>query len=194
LPGCRGKKSQGYGQAYAISGIGDAVRRAGGEMVIMSPVKYRDTPIPRGKDISHWSVYGDALECDVLINVPIAKHHNLARLTLGMKNLMGLVEARNQLHQNQGQRLADLTSLLRPTLTVIDAVRILTDHGPTGGDLRDVKLTNTVIASHDIITADAYATTLFGLNANDIPAIRAAVDMGLGIADLKNIRVEEVNI
>lgn len=181
-------------QAYAKSGIGEAVRQAGGEMVIMSPLKYRDTPIPAGKDITRWSIYGDALDCDVLINVPIAKHHNLARLTLGMKNLMGLVESRNQLHQNLGQRLADLTTLLYPALTVIDAVRILTNHGPTGGDLKDVRRSDTVIASHDIITADTYAATLFGLTANDIPSIRAGLNSGLGVADLKSIRIDEINI
>ena len=181
-------------QAYERSGIGQAVTEAGGEMEVMSPIKFREIDIPDGRDIKKWPVYVDALDTDVLINVPIAKHHSLGRLTLGMKNLMGLIQKRNQFHFNLGQRLSDLTSLLRPQLTVVDAVRILTNHGPTGGNLDDVKLTNTVIASHDIVAADTYATSLFGLTGDDIPAIRAAVPMGLGTTDLKDIKIEEISL
>ena len=76
----------------------------------------------------------------------------------------------------------------------MDAVRILTNHGPTGGNLEDVKLMNTIIASHDIVAADAYAATLFGLTGIDIPAIRAAADMGLGTTDLESIKVEEISV
>jgi uncharacterized protein (DUF362 family) len=181
-------------QAYERSGIAEAVRKAGGEMELMSAMKFREIAIPDGRDITKWQVYVDALDTDVLINVPIAKHHSLGRLTLGMKNLMGLIRDRGKFHFNLGQRLADLTSLLRPQLTVVDAVRILTNPGPTGGNLDDVKLMNTIIASHDIVAADSYATTLFGLNGDDIPAIRAALPMGLGTNNLKNVRVEEISL
>jgi uncharacterized protein (DUF362 family) len=178
--------------AYAISGIGDAVAAAGGKMEIMSPVKFRETPIPEGRDIHEWEVYQDALLSDVFINVPIAKHHSLARLTLGGKNLLGLVSHPNRLHRNLGQRVADLTSLVRPTLTVVDAMRILVDHGPTGGSLNDVQQTDTVIASHDTVAADAYAATLFGLSGADIGYVKAAHEMGLGTMALDQIRIEEL--
>ena len=183
-------------QAYARSGIKDAVTAAGGQMETMSRLKFRETAIPEGKDITSWPVYKDVLDADVLINVPIAKRHNLARLTLGMKNLMGVItgENRGDFHVNLGQRVADLNSLVRPTLTVVDAVRILMDHGPTGGSLDDVKLANTVIASHDFVAADAYAATLFGLTGADIPAIRAGEDMGLGTTDLGRIKVKEISV
>jgi uncharacterized protein (DUF362 family) len=125
--------------AYSISGIEVAVKAAGGEMEIMSPVKFADFDIPAGKDIKSWSIYRDILETDVLIDVPIAKHHSLARVTLGSKNLLGTISNPNRIHQNLGQRIADLVSVIRPTLTVIDAYRILMDHGPTGGSLNDVK-------------------------------------------------------
>ncbi len=180
--------------AYERSGIGPAVAAAGGQMEQMAQMKYRTIAIPGGSDIKEWAVYGDVLKADVLINVPIAKHHNLARLTLGGKNLMGTILKRNKFHSNLGQRVADLTSLLRPTLTVVDAVRILMDHGPTGGSLDDVKKTNTVIASHDIVAADAYATTLFGLKGDDIAYIRASHEMGLGEMDLSKVKVEEITV
>jgi uncharacterized protein (DUF362 family) len=180
--------------AYEASGIIAAVRAAGGEMEVMSPVKFADFNIPEGRDISHWEVYRDILSADVLINVPIAKHHSLARLSLGGKNLLGVVTKPNQMHRNIGQRIADLASLVRPTLTVVDAVRILVDHGPTGGSLNDVRQTDTIIASHDMVAADAYAATLFGLTGSDIPYVRAAADMGLGTLDLGQVRVEEISV
>jgi uncharacterized protein (DUF362 family) len=179
--------------AYAVTGIEDAVKAAGGEMEIMSPVKFVNTAIPQGRDITKWGVYRDVLETDVLINVPIAKHHSLARLALGIKNMLGVITEPNKFHQNVGQRAADLVSLVRPTLTVVDAVRILVDHGPTGGSLNDVKQVDTVIASHDFVAADAYAATLFDKTGADIPYISAAADMGLGTMDLDSIKVEEVN-
>ncbi|MDD5126736.1 MAG: DUF362 domain-containing protein [Dehalococcoidales bacterium] len=181
-------------QAYLRSGIQEAVRAAGGEMVIMSRAGFKETNIPEGKDIKKWMVYNDALEADVLINVPIAKHHSLARLTLSMKNLMGLVLDRPQFHFNLPQRVADLASLLRPELTVIDAVRILTRNGPTGGSLDDVKMMNTVIAGTDFVAMDAYAATLFGLTGADIPVVRAAAGMGLGMMDLSKVKITEISV
>jgi len=180
-------------EAYNRSGIAGAVQSAGGEMEIMAGMKFASVAIPGGQDITEWPVYRDALDADVLINVPIAKTHDLAVLTLGMKNLMGLIEDRGGLHPNLAQRLADLTTLFRPALTVVDATRILVANGPSGGNLEDVRQTQTVIASHDIVAADAYAATLFGLTAADIPATRAGAAMGLGTLDLAVIRIEEIS-
>ena len=180
-------------EAYNRSGIAGAVQSAGGEMEIMAGMKFASAAIPGGQDITEWPVYRDALDADVLINVPIAKTHDLAVLTLGMKNLMGLIEDRGGLHPNLAQRLADLTTLFRPALTVVDATRILVANGPSGGNLEDVRQTQTVIASHDIVAADAYAATLFGLTAADIPATRAGAAMGLGTLDLAVIRIEEIS-
>jgi uncharacterized protein (DUF362 family) len=180
--------------AYIRSGIGAAASAAGGETEIMTEMKYREVEIPQGRDIKKWTVYGDALDTDVLINVPIAKDHSLAKLTLGMKNLLGVIHNRNLFHVNLGQRIADLATVVRPSLTVVDAVRILVDHGPTSGNLDDVRLTNTVIASQDMVAADTYAATLFGLTGADIPAIRIGADMGLGTMDLGSVKVEEISV
>jgi uncharacterized protein (DUF362 family) len=180
--------------AYAISGIGDAVKAAGGEMEVMSPVKFAEFEIPLGQAIQSWEFYRDIMETDVLINVPIAKHHSLAQLTLGGKNLLGTITYPGSIHTGMGQRVADLVSAVRPTLTVIDAYRILMDNGPTGGNLDDVRQANTIIASHDIVAADAYGATLFGKKGEDISYVKHAADMGLGTLDLGSIKVEEINV
>lgn len=181
-------------QAYATSGIADAVQRAGGSMEIMNARKFREVDVPEGRDIRRWPVYQEVLDADVVIDAPVAKHHSLARLSLAGKNLMGVIENRGQIHANLGQRIADVVSVVRPHLTVVDAVRTLMTQGPTGGNLDDVRLTNTVIASHDIVAADAYAATLFGLQGRDIGYVQAAAEMGLGTLDLASIQIEEISI
>jgi uncharacterized protein (DUF362 family) len=181
-------------EAYARTGIGEQVQAAGGRMETMSGFKFIPTEIPEGLDLSQCDIYDEALYADVLIDVPIAKHHSLARLTLGMKNLMGLIYDRPAMHANLGQRLADLASRLRPALTVVDAVRVLVANGPTGGSLDDVRQTDTVIASPDIVAADSYAATLFGLEPDDLSYVRAATAMGLGRSDLDGLNVAEVTL
>ncbi|MGA2490105.1 MAG: DUF362 domain-containing protein, partial [Anaerolineales bacterium] len=123
-------------QAYEMSGIKEQVEAAGGEMAYMLPYKYVQTSIPNAVVLKKTAIYDDIQKTDVLINVPIAKQHtSLARLSMGMKNLMGAIQDRSALHINLVQCIADLNILIRPQLTVIDAVRILTTNGPTGGSL-----------------------------------------------------------
>jgi len=176
--------------AYANSGIAAAVQAAGGEMELMATMKFQDTAIPNGKSITSCNVYRDILQTDVLIDVPIAKDHSMAGLTLGMKNLLGVVSNPGKYHTDMAERVTDLTSLVMPDLTVVDAVRILMNNGPTGGSLNDVKRMNTVIASHDIVAADAYASTLFGKTLPDI--VRAGARRGLGTTDLASVKIEEI--
>jgi uncharacterized protein (DUF362 family) len=107
---------------------------------------------------------------------------------------MGTIKDRPAMHRNLGQRLADLASRVRPTLTIIDAVRILRANGPTGGNLNDVQKMDTVIASTDIVAADSYAATLFGLAPNDLAFVQAGAAMGLGQSDLNALRIEEIAV
>ena len=182
-------------KAYSICGIADTVKAAGGQMEVMSRIKFRKVDIPAGRKIQKWSMYGDVLDADVLINVPIAKHHGSARLTLAMKNLMGVIEDRGGFHSRDlHQCIADLSTLVVPQLTVVDAVRMLMNNGPTGGDLNDVKLANTVIASADTVAADTYAAGLFGLTPDDVRYIQLGAEMGLGRTDLGNLSIEEIQV
>jgi uncharacterized protein (DUF362 family) len=179
-------------EAYRVSGIQAAAEKAGAEVQIMAPTGFREYRIPDGRDLASWPIYGDILSCDTLINVPIAKDHGMTRLTLGGKNLLGVILDPGAIHANIGQRTADLMSVCRPTLTVVDAVRVLTANGPTGGDLNDVERLDTVIAGPDLVAADAFAATLFDLSGADIPYVTAAYDMGLGEMDLEKVDIRRV--
>ncbi len=184
-----------FQDAFAISGIGDQVVAAGAQLEPMQTLKFIDTDIPDGVNLTKARIYEDVLNADVLINVPIAKNHSLARLTLGMKNLMGIVLDRERLHRNIGQCLTDLNFQVKSTLTVIDAVRILTANGPTGGNLDDVRQTNTIIASPDVVAADSYAAqTLFDTNPDQLTYLIEATARGLGRSDLSNLKIEEIQV
>lgn len=179
---------------YAISGIQEQVEAAGGTMVLTPSFAFKQTPFPNGTRLTEARVMEDVLKADVLINVPIAKVHGLSRLTLGMKNLMGVVLDRPTLHWNLSENLVDLADFLRPELTVLDAVRIMVANGPTGGSLDDVKALDTVVASPDIVAVDAYGATLFGLQPDDLEYVVQAAARGLGQKDLQNLRIEEMQV
>ncbi len=152
--------------------------------------KYVPVDITRGKAVNRLDIYRDALEADSYINVPVAKHHGLSRLTMGLKNSMGVLGGRRgAMHHNLGQKLADLATVVQPKLTVIDATRILLANGPQGGNLEDVRVLDTLVASADPVAADAYTTTLFGLQPMEIDSTVAAHALGLGEMDLNKMKI-----
>jgi uncharacterized protein (DUF362 family) len=176
--------------AYTTSGIKSAVQKAGGAMQIMSGTRYRNYYV--GSLLGNHPLYRDLLECDVLINVPIAKQHGATGLTLAGKNMMGATNDRGTMHtKGLSRSIAEVNRKLKPNLTVIDAIRILVAHGPTGGNLADVRRKDTVIASKDWVAADAYATRLFGRTPRYVPYIAAAHRMGLGENDLSKLTIKK---
>ena len=181
-------------EAYQTSGIAEQVEANGGEMVVMPAFKFKDTTIENALGLHSIPIYEDVFKADALIDVPIAKHHGMSRLTLGMKNLMGLIENRERIHRDFGKYLTDLAGMIRPALTVIDAVRILTNNGPTGGNLADVTKLDTLIFSPDIVAADSYAATLFGLQPEDLDYVRIGAQNGLGRSDLASLNIQEIDL
>ncbi|RKX99753.1 cytoplasmic protein [Candidatus Poribacteria bacterium] len=180
---------------YRRSGIMKAVKRAGGKMIYVDERKIKEVAIPEGESVKSWPMYTEALEADVLINVPIAKHHSAARLTMAIKNLMGVLGGeRGALHRNLHQNLADIATRIRPHLNILDAYRILVNHGPTGGRPEDVKLARKVIAGVDIVAVDSLGATLFGLKGEELGYVRNAHRMGLGEMDLGKLRVKTVKV
>jgi uncharacterized protein (DUF362 family) len=179
---------------YEMIGIAKAAELKGARVVYVSPRDFVPIEVPKGKILSAYDVrvLKQVLDADVFINVPIAKTHGSARLTLGMKNLMGIIQDRGAWHRSGDlhQCIADFVTAVKPHLTVIDAIRILASGGPKGPGRVEQK--DTIIASTDIVAADAYATTLFGLTPNDVPHIIKAAELGVGVADLKRVKIVKV--
>lgn len=179
---------------YEMSGIAKAAEGQGARMVYVSQRDFVPIEVPKGKILSAYRVVvlKQVLDADVFINVPIAKTHGSARLTLGMKNLMGIIQDRGSWHRSGDlhQCIADFVTAIKPNLTVIDAVRVLASGGPKGPGRVEQK--DTVIVSTDIVAADAYAATLFGLTSSDVPHIIKAAELGVGVADLKQVKIVKV--
>jgi uncharacterized protein (DUF362 family) len=116
-------------------------------------------------------------------------------LTLGMKNQLGMLRDRPEVHASIPHKLVDLSAFIRPTLTVVDAVRILVANGPTGGSLDDVQKLDTVIVTHDPVAADAYATRLFGwTDPNRLLNVQYGAEAGVGRNDLENLTIQEIPV
>jgi len=181
-------------RCYVQSGIAGAVKTMGAEVVFTDERKFRKMKI-NGEAMKEWPLYTEIFEADKVINVPIAKHHGLARITMSMKNWMGIMgNRRNQIHQKLDQCLADLSTVIKPTLTVLDAVRILTANGPQGGNLADVKKTDTVIVGTDQVAVDSYGATLFGMQGRDLGYVRLAAAAGLGRMDIEKMKIIKIHV
>ncbi len=182
-------------RCYEHSGISQAASDAGAEVSFMVASGFSDVKFPQGEVLKNWPLYKPALEADVLINVPIAKNHGLTYLTMGLKNLMGIMGGdRGKIHWNIDDKLADLANFVRPQLTILDAYRILLKNGPQGGSLKDVQLTKTVVAGTQIATVDAYGATLFGIKPGGLAHVVKASKLGLGEIDLNKVSIKKMSL
>ncbi len=179
--------------AFRLSGIEAAVRRAGGRMYTPRAEHFQQVELPRAVILKQADVIRDVLEAPCLINMPVAKSHGGATLTLSMKNWMGVVQDRGFWHKNKlHQCIADFSTLVRPHLIIIDATRIMLTGGPRGpGKLAHP---HQVIFGTDPVAADAYAATLFDKQPFDIQHIRLAHEMGVGCGDLAAVKVEHIKV
>lgn len=181
-------------RCYVQSGIADAAKAAGAEVSYVDERKFKDMDI-KGEAMKSWPLYTDIFEADKVINIPVAKHHSLAKLTMSMKNWMGVMGgSRRQIHQRLDESLVDLSMFIKPTLTILDAVRILTANGPQGGNLDDVKKLDTVIVGVDQVAVDSFGATLFGMKGSDLGYVRIADKRGIGTMDLSKLKVRKINV
>lgn len=186
-------------RCYKRSGIQDAVlalNNPAAQIEHIDERKFIDIPLknPAGP-LKSWTFYRDVLEADKVINVPVAKHHNATRLTMSLKNIMGVLGGnRGNIHHDLDQNIAELNQVFRFHLHILDAVRILTANGPQGGKVKDVRDLHTVAAGTDPVALDAFGATLFGITAADVPHILHAAKLGLGQGDLNQVKLAVANL
>jgi len=180
---------------FKASGVEDALKGTKARLYRPAKEDYQKVEIPKGKIAKSADVPKDILACDCLINMPVAKNHSAAVLTLSMKNWMGSVsnETRRGWHRDGlHQCIADFSTFIKPKLIIIDATRIMLTKGPQGPG--DMAYPNEIILSTDPVAADAYAATLFKKEPFDIGYIKIAQEMGVGCGDLKKIKIERVEV
>lgn len=178
-------------RCFQRSGILAAARAEGAEVILPDPELFREVDMG-GVVLKSWPVFKPFLEADKIFNLPIAKHHGLVGVTLGMKNWYGILGGeRNRLHQQIHQSLVDLANFMLPTLTLMDCYRVLLRNGPTGGNLEDVAVKKTMVAGTDPVAIDAYvAKAYWDLDAEHLPYLQMAAARGLGTLDFASLAVK----
>lgn len=179
-------------RCFQRSGIWRAAYDLGATVIIPAAHHFREMRL-RGEVLDAWPIYTPLVNVDKVINVPVAKHHNLSKFTGAMKNWYGILGGRrNRLHQSIDRSIADLATFMRPSLTVMDATRVLLRNGPQGGNVDDARDMNQVIASLDQVAVDAYAATLIGRRPEEIEYLRLATARGIGQLDWQAVPHIEV--
>ena len=174
---------------FDISGIREATEKAGGKVILPERKLFRNTTVENAQLIKNWPVLYGALEnADKIIGLAPVKHHTRSGASMTMKNWYGLLGGRrNIFHQQMNRIIYELALLSKPTLVVLDGVTTMVSNGPTGGSTSDLKETNKIVASCDMVAADSYGATLLGLNQEDLPYIGMAQEAGLGTADYEKL-------
>jgi uncharacterized protein (DUF362 family) len=180
-------------KTYYSSGIAAAVKPLGTEVLFLEENRAKSMNI-RGEKIKQLPVFPQIVEADLVINVPIVKHHKLSDVTLCMKNYMGVIGKRPTIHQDIPTCLTDLTRFMKPRLCILDAMRILTAYGPVGGNLADVKTMLTVAAGTDIVALDAFGAELLGHKPETIGTVAKAARSGLGTFDYRSLPLRELSV
>ena len=160
---------------------------------------YQSVVVPQGKVINKLKIMKEVMSCDVLINLPTAKSHSSTGVTLGMKGLMGIIWDRRYFHSKVDlhQAIADLSSIVKPTLTIIDASRALVTGGPSGPG--KIEKLDTIIAGVDPVAVDSYAVTIVKwynkkFEPKNIKHIMTAHRMGLGNINLNQLQIKKENV
>ena len=178
------------------TGIRDACKNISGVHVLALQERkfFREIKIPQGKVLESVEVMKDVLDSPVLINIPVAKSHSATGVSLGMKGLMGLIWDRESFHSkyNINQAIADLGTVIKPQLTILDATRALASGGPGGPG--EVKKPNLIIAGVDPIAVDSYGVSIvpwYGQNfkGRQVEHLLLAHQRGLGKIDIEQLKI-----
>ncbi len=179
-------------RCFTRSGIREAAAAAGAEVILPSSAGFRPVSVG-GQTLRVADVLWPFVDADRVINVPVVKQHGLARATMAMKNWYGVLGGhRVRLHQDIDRSIFELAVMMKPTLTVLDATRVLVANGPSGGSLDDVRQLDTVAASSDEVALDAFGATLLGVDGADLGYLRLAAQAGLGQLDYRALKREEI--
>jgi uncharacterized protein (DUF362 family) len=176
-------------RAFERSGILKAAQSQGAEVIIPQKKDFKNASLG-GEIIKEWEICAPLLEVDKFINIPVVKQHGLAGASLGMKNLYGILGGnRSRLHQSIHQSITDLARYIRPTLVILDAIRVLMRNGPQGGRISDTKRLDIIAAGMDQVAMDALGVTLLEQDPQDIGYLKLSHQRGLG-----NMHYKELNI
>ena len=177
---------------FTLSGVGKAANEAGAKVILPKDHFFRHTTLAGGKLIRNWPVFFGPFEnVDKLIGISPVKHHARAGASMSMKNWYGLLGGRrNVFHQDINTIIAELSVMVRPTLVILDGTEVMMTNGPTGGSVSDLRRADTLVASTDMVAADAFGCTLLDLKVSDLPYLAKAERAGAGTTNYEALKPE----
>lgn len=183
-------------KAYETSGVEAAAKAAGARMVNGKDQSlYREVKLQGTEALKEAQVQGAFLDCDVVINVPVLKHHGGARMTACMKNLMGVVWDRQFFHKtNLARCIAESVKIRMPDLNILDAYHPMMRNGPQGKSTEDTLEMRTLLMSRDIVAIDAAASKMLGHEEDGISHVKIGAEMGLGRCELAKLNIERISM
>ena len=181
---------------FMLSGIGKAARNAGAKVILPKDNLFKNTNLLNGTLIRNWPIYYEPFaKIDKLIGVAPVKDHHRSRASMSMKNFYGLLGGRrNIFHQDINTIIAELSMMVKPTLVILDGTEVMVTNGPTGGSVSDLKRANTMIASCDMVAADACGANLLNLKVSDLPYLTKAQAAGMGMTDYEALKPKTAQI
>lgn len=182
--------------SFKRSGILDAAKANKCKMIDLktNQKSFRKVLIPDGKVLHETEVASAFLDADAVVNMPVAKHHGGATVTMAMKNWMGAIKDRRYWHRTDlHQCIADFSTYMKPSWTLIDATRCMMDHGPQG-PAKELKTPHLLIVSKDQVAADAYASSIFCDEPTQIKYLKYAGEMGIGVIDPAKMKIHKIEV
>ncbi len=188
-------------KCYQSSGIEKAAKEAGAVVVPGNDeVYYKSVSLPKGVKLKSVKIHQALIESDVWFNVPVLKNHGGAKMSIAMKNYMGIVWDRGFFHDNDLQQcIADIcTWEKKPALNIVDAYRCMRKHGPQGRSVADTAVLKSLIASPDMVAADTAAIKLFNqveqMDIASVGHIANGEKLKLGTQNIDKLNIKRIKI
>lgn len=190
------------GEIFEFLGVRELFEKAGTELVNMDADESIQVKVPNGKNFEKMRIHSTAWKSDFIISVPVMKTHFQTVVSLGLKNMKGVLpDSMKKLSHRIGvkqhreefeleQSILDLNSVIKPDLTVIDGIVAQEGYTPGSPGVTGSPLPfDTVVAGFDPVATDATAAYLMGFDPMEVPLIRKAYERGLGEARLEMIQM-----
>ena len=188
--------------AFEIGGVTAVARSRDCPLIDMDVRRFATVNIPDGVAIESLKVCREIAEYEIIISIPVMKTHMHTGVTLSVKNMKGCLWRRSkvdlhmlpQLSDHEEKPLdiaiADMSSVLRPHLSIVDGTIGMEGLGPSAGNPKPLGV---VLVGVDAFAADSLACGLMGISASAIPHLRIGAERGYGVIDLEQIDVHPGN-
>lgn len=180
-------------KVFKMAGVYDVVEFTGAKLVDIGCDELLEVKLA-GRFFDAIYLPKTVLTSDVIISLPKFKTHSLTSFTGAVKNIFGVVPGnsksgfhrRAQRPEELSEAIVDLFAVVRPHLSIMDAVVGMEGDGPAAGTPREIGY---IMASKDAVSLDAVCVEMMGLPPNSVEMIRIASERGLGKGEIKEIEI-----